>query len=60
MTVDPKKRISWNEIYEHPLIKEHKRGIIMGGLKSKISISENQEFYKHKQNINEDNLNKIP
>ena len=32
----------------------------MGGLKSKICISENQQFYKQKKKLNEDSINKIP
>lgn len=39
LTIDPKKRISWVEIYSHPLI-QHKNdaAFIYGTIKSKISI----------------------
>ena len=49
MTVDPKKRISWSEIYEHPLLQKNEAGFIYGTLKSKISMNGNADFYRKKQ-----------
>ena len=40
LTVDPKKRISWIEIYSNELIaNRNDAGLIYGPLKSKISIN---------------------
>lgn len=39
LTVDPKRRISWKEIYEHPLLNKKGNNFIYGTLKSKISIN---------------------
>jgi len=40
LTIDPKKRISWAEIYAHPLLtNKQETGLIYGSLKSKISIN---------------------
>ena len=45
LTVDPKKRISWPEIYEHSLMK-HNASIIYGMLKSsKINFDVVKDFY---------------
>ncbi len=50
LTIDPKKRISWVEIYSHELIaNKNQAGFIYGSLKSKISINENRNFYEKKQ-----------
>jgi hypothetical protein len=48
LTVDPKKRITWKAIYEHPLIqdKNHKiKDTYVGGLKSTIDVNNNKNFY---------------
>lgn len=47
LTVDPKKRISWAEIYEHPLLGKKDAGFIYGTLKSKISMNGNMNFYRN-------------
>lgn len=50
LTIDSKKRISWVEIYSHPLIaNRNEAGLIYGPLKSKISINENKNFYQKNQ-----------
>ncbi len=39
LTIDPKKRISWVEIYSHPLIQnKNDAAFIYGTIKSKISL----------------------
>lgn len=53
LTVDPKQRISWADIYEHPLMvgkKNNVRQTYVGGLASQISIGKNKEFYDKRQN----------
>ena len=49
LTVDPKRRISWAEIYDHPLMNKKENAFIYGTLKSKISMNENKNFYKKNQ-----------
>lgn len=50
LTVDPKKRISWVQIYSHELIaNKNDGGFIYGSLKSKISINQNKNFYQKHQ-----------
>lgn len=50
LTIDSKKRISWVEIYSHPLIaNRNEAGLIYGPLKSKISINQNKNFYQKNQ-----------
>ncbi len=44
LTIDPVQRISWAEVYTHPLIKEEQK--IAYGFASKIKIAENQDVYK--------------
>jgi serine/threonine protein kinase len=46
MTADPKKRISWREIYEHPLITKQS-GMLYSGIlqSSKINVKKNKIFY---------------
>ena len=39
LTVDPKRRINWSEIYDHPLLNKKENAFIYGTLKSKISIN---------------------
>jgi serine/threonine protein kinase len=43
LTVDPKARISWKEVYSHPLLLEEEK--IIYGLTSSIRIQDNQVFY---------------
>jgi serine/threonine protein kinase len=52
LTVDPKKRITWKAIYEHPLIHDKKkiRDTYVAGLKSTINVDKNKDFY-NKENI---------
>jgi serine/threonine protein kinase len=47
LTVDPKKRITWKAIYEHPLINDKKkiRDTYVAGLKSTINVDKNKDFY---------------
>lgn len=51
LTIDPKKRINWVEIYSHDLFapKINQTQFIYGTLKSKISINENKDFYQKHQ-----------
>ena len=49
LTVDPKKRISWQEIYDHPLLVKKEANFIYGTLKSKISMNGNKDFYRKTQ-----------
>ena len=44
LTVNPKARISWKEIYDHPLIKESEK--IIYGLTSKLRVKDNRDFYE--------------
>jgi serine/threonine protein kinase len=46
LQVDPRKRISWVEIYSHPLLEKKNDNFIYGTLKSKISLGENKNFYE--------------
>mgnify|MGYP003502299949 FL=1 len=47
LTLDPKKRINWVEIYSHELLSnKNDAGFIYGSLKSKISINQNKDFYQ--------------
>lgn len=56
LTVDPKKRISWVQIYSHELIaNKNEAGFIYGSLKSKISINQNKDFYQ-KHNLPQKNV----
>jgi serine/threonine protein kinase len=43
LTVDPKARIHWKEVYSHPLILEENK--IVYGMGSAIRLQENQIFY---------------
>lgn len=43
LTVDPKARISWKEVYSHPLILEEDK--IVYGMASSIKLHDNQVFY---------------
>lgn len=55
MTVDPKKRITWKAIYEHPLLNDKKgnfREMNIGNLKSRVCLGENKKFYDNKDNRN--------
>lgn len=48
LTIDPKKRISWSEIYEHPLLddkKNNQRAIHIGSLMSKVDVKKNRDLY---------------
>ena len=51
LTIDPKKRISWAEIYEHPLFdqkKNNQRTTNIGALMSQIDLNKNKGFYKNR------------
>ena len=57
LTIDPNKRISWAEIYDHPLLDEKKnvqRNVNIGALMSKIDIKKNKNIYD-KKGTNEEN-----
>ncbi len=43
LIVDPKSRIKWKEIYDHPVIREKEK--IVYGLASRISVADNRNFY---------------
>lgn len=43
LTVDPRKRITWIQIYDHPLIKKDEKMIY--GLTSAIMFKDNRNFY---------------
>ena len=49
LTVNPKNRISWKEIYDHPLIKEAEK--IIYGLTSKLRVNDNRIFYEREVKI---------
>lgn len=51
LTVDPKKRISWKEIYDHAIIKEAEK--IIYGLTSKLRVNDNRDFYEREVKIDE-------
>lgn len=51
LTVDPKKRISWKEIYDHAIIKEAEK--IIYGLTSKLRVNDNRNFYDREVKIDE-------
>jgi len=43
LIVDPKSRIKWKEIYDHPIIREKEK--IVYGLASRLSVIDNKSFY---------------
>ena len=47
LTVDPKKRIRWQEIYDHPLLAKQEPNFLYG-LKSRVCINDNRNFYNKK------------
>lgn len=50
LTIEPRNRISWVEIYSHPLIQnKNDAAFIYGTIKSKISLGENKNFYEKHQ-----------
>ncbi|MBS1890113.1 MAG: serine/threonine-protein kinase [Actinobacteria bacterium] len=48
LTVDPRKRISWKAIYEHPLFQQAKVSMIRN-VNTTFDINESLEFYKNYQ-----------
>jgi len=56
LTIEPKKRITWKAIYDHPLLSDTKvsnmRQTYIGTLQSKISLNKNKEFYEKQKDIN--------
>ena len=54
LTDNPQKRISWKEIYTHPLIREdEKLKYVLG---SKLNVEKNQKFYNGKVEVETDLL----
>lgn len=54
LTIDPKKRISWKQIYDHPLFdqkKNNQRAANIGALMSKIDFTKGKGFYNGKTSI---------
>jgi serine/threonine protein kinase len=51
LTIDPRDRISWSQIYEHPLIKEVDKMIYE---LSSLRVSANKDFYKKGVEVNKD------
>lgn len=52
LTVDPKQRISWVAIYDHPLLADKKNNVrqtYIGALASQININKNKDFYGKKK-----------
>lgn len=49
LTVDSRKRISWAQIYQHPLLNKKENAFIYGTLQSKINIDQNKQFYEQHQ-----------
>jgi serine/threonine protein kinase len=52
LTVNPKNRISWKEIYGLPLINETEKMIY--GLTSKLRVNDNRNFYEREVKIDEE------
>ena len=52
LTYEPKKRIQWKEVYDHPLIKEEEK--IVYGLTSKLRVSDNKNFYERDLKLDDD------
>lgn len=52
LTINPKDRISWKEIYDHPLIKQQEKMIY--GLTSKLRVNDGQKFYSTEIKLDED------
>ena len=51
LTIDTKKRITWSQIYEHPLLdakENNRRAANIGALMSKIDLKKGKEFYQKK------------
>ena len=46
LTINPKQRIKWQEVYEHPLLAKNEARFIYGALKSKISLGSNKQYYE--------------
>lgn len=55
LTDNPQKRISWLEIYQHPLIKEGEK--MLYGLTSRINIKQAEDFYKKPVEVETDLMN---
>jgi len=53
LTIDPKNRISWSEIYEHPLIKNEDK--MIHGF-SVLNVNDMKTFYKKGGKVNEKDL----
>ena len=51
LTYEPKRRIQWKEIYDHPLIKEEEK--IVYGLASKLKVNDNKNFYARDVKLDE-------
>lgn len=54
LTADPARRISWKEIYEHPLFADKKnqtRQTYLGNFTSTIDLNLNKDFYQKKGNF---------
>jgi serine/threonine protein kinase len=51
LIVDPKSRIQWKEIYDHPVIREREK--IVYGLASRLSVADNRHFYERELKIDE-------
>lgn len=46
LTVDPKQRIKWQEVYKHPLFTKNETNFVYGNSKSKILINANMKYYQ--------------
>jgi serine/threonine protein kinase len=55
LTIDPKKRITWKAMYEHPLLSDKNKNMrqtYLCSINSKISMNKNKEFYEKQPDIN--------
>lgn len=53
LVYSPIKRISWRDLYDHPLIKaKPATNMMLYGLTSRIDFGENKKFYENGPNIN--------
>ena len=45
LTINPKQRIKWQEVYKHPLLAKNEANFTYGNSKSKILINKNMQYY---------------
>jgi hypothetical protein len=51
LTPDPSQRITWAQIYDHPLIKKNEKGVgFIYGQENNRNLEDNKNFYEKDKN----------